>query len=116
MRKFKIKVGDNVKVIAGSSKGTEGKVVSIIKKREKVVIEGLNLVKKHIKPNSKNPQGGIEEKESPIHISNVSLIDNNPINKKPKNSKIKSTLKFNTKRFLEDFLLNKRIRKRLSIA
>ncbi len=76
MRKFKIKVGDNVKVIAGSSKGSEGKVVSIIKKRERVVIEGLNLVKKHIKPNSKNPQGGIEEKESPIHISNVALLDN----------------------------------------
>ena len=49
MRKFKIKVGDNVKVIAGSSKGSEGKVVNIIKKREKVVIEGLNLVKKTYK-------------------------------------------------------------------
>ena len=84
MRKFKIKVGDNVKVIAGSSKGSEGKVVNIIKKREKVVIEGLNLVKKHTKPNSKNPQGGIEEKESPIHISNVSLINNNSINENPK--------------------------------
>ena len=76
MRKFKIKVGDIVKVIAGSSKGSEGKVVSIIKKRERVVVEGINLVKKHIKPNSKNPQGGIEEKESPIHISNVALLDN----------------------------------------
>ena len=76
MRKFKIKVGDFVKVIAGSNKGSEGKVVSIIKKREKVIVEGLNLVKKHIKPNSKNPQGGIEEKESPIHISNIFLIKN----------------------------------------
>ena len=97
MRKFKIKVGDNVKVIAGSSKGSEGKVVSIIKKREKVVIEGLNLVKKHIKPNSKNPQGGIEEKESPIHISNVSLIDKNTIIKKPRNSKKTKVLKNKTK-------------------
>ena len=87
MRKFKIKVGDNVKVIAGSSKGSEGKVVNIIKKREKVVIEGLNLVKKHTKPNSKNPQGGIEEKESPIHISNVCLINNNSINENPKKQK-----------------------------
>ena len=76
MRKFKIKVGDFVKVIAGSNKGSEGKVVSIIKKREKVIVEGLNLVKKHIKQNSKNPQGGIEEKESPIHISNIFLIKN----------------------------------------
>ena len=76
MRKFKIKVGDFVKVIAGSNKGSEGKVVRIIKKKEKVIIEGLNLVKKHVKPNSKNPQGGIEEKESPIHISNIFLINN----------------------------------------
>ena len=68
MRKLKIKVGDYVKVIAGSNKGSEGKVVSIIKKRQKVIIEGLNLVKKHLKPNSKNPQGGIEEKESQINI------------------------------------------------
>ena len=105
MRKFKIKVGDNVKVIAGSSKGTEGKVVSIIKKREKVVIEGLNLVKKHIKPNSKNPQGGIEEKESPIHISNVSLIDNNPINKKPKNSKKSEVLNSKTKAWQQTIFL-----------
>ncbi len=76
MKKFKIKVGDFVKVIAGSNKGSEGKVVSIIKKSEKVIIEGLNLVKKHVKPNSKNPQGGIEEKESPIHISNIFLLNN----------------------------------------
>ena len=76
MKKFKIKVGDFVKVITGSNKGSEGKVLRIIKKKEKVIIEGLNLVKKHIKPNSKNPQGGIEEKESPIHISNIFLINN----------------------------------------
>ena len=54
-------------------------------------------MKKHIKPNSKNPQGGIEEKESPIHISNVSLIDNNAINKKPKNSKKSEVLNSKTK-------------------
>ena len=89
MRKFKIKVGDYVKVIAGSNKGSEGKIVSIIKKREKVIIEGLNLVKKHIKPNSKNPQGGIEEKESPIHISNVSLLVNN-VNKEEAKKETKS--------------------------
>ena len=80
MRKFKIKVGDYVKIIAGSNKGSEGKVVSIVKKREKVVIEGLNLVKKHIKPNSKNPQGGIEEKEMPMSIPNVAIY--NPTTKK----------------------------------
>ena len=91
MRKLKIKVGDYVKVIAGSSKGSEGKVVSIIKKRQKVIIEGLNLVKKHLKPNSKNPQGGIEEKESPIHISNVFLL-NNDSDKKKSNKNTKSNI------------------------
>lgn len=97
MRKFKIKVGDFVKVIAGSSKGSEGKVVSIIKKREKVIVEGLNLVKKHIKPNSKNPQGGIEEKESPIHISNIFLLNNN-VNKETAKNENKSNAGNNKKK------------------
>ena len=97
MRKFKIKVGDNVKVIAGSNKGSEGKIVSIIKKREKVIIEGLNLVKKHIKPNSKNPQGGIEEKESPIHISNVSLLVDN-VNKDEAKKETKSNTRNSKKK------------------
>ena len=87
MRKFKIKVGDYIKIIAGSNKGSEGKVVGIIKKNEKVVAEGLNLVKKHVKPNSKNTQGGIEEKEAPIHISNVSLLDNKIIEGRVKKDK-----------------------------
>tara|TARA_B100001248_G_C27187171_1_gene365078 strand:+ start:69 stop:371 length:303 start_codon:yes stop_codon:yes gene_type:complete len=89
MKKLKIKVGDFVKVIAGSNKGSEGKVVSILKKREKVIVEGLNMVKKHVKPNSKNPQGGIEEKESPIHISNIFLL-NNVENKESAKKEIKS--------------------------
>tara|TARA_Y100000816_G_scaffold262117_1_gene219584 strand:+ start:413 stop:712 length:300 start_codon:yes stop_codon:yes gene_type:complete len=97
MRKFKIKVGDYVKVIAGSNKGSEGKIVSIIKKREKVIIEGLNLVKKHIKPNSKNPQGGIEEKESPIHISNVSLLVDN-VNKDEAKKETKSNTRNSKKK------------------
>ena len=97
MRKFKIKVGDYVKVIAGSNKGSEGKIVSIIKKREKVIIEGLNLVKKHIKPNSKNPQGGIEEKESPIHISNVSLLVNN-VNREEAKKETKSNTRNSKKK------------------
>ncbi|MBU86754.1 MAG: 50S ribosomal protein L24 [Flavobacteriaceae bacterium] len=88
MRKFKIKVGDFVKVIAGSNKGSDGKIVSVIKKKEKVIIEGLNMVKKHIKPNSKNPQGGIEEKEAPIHISNVSLLEKDQSRTKNKVSQV----------------------------
>ena len=94
MKKFKIKVGDFVRVIAGSSKGSEGKIVSVIKKREKVIVEGINMVKKHLKPNSKNPQGGIEEKESPIHISNVSHLNvaekKSGINKKKQKTKPKA--------------------------
>ena len=97
MKKFKIKVGDFVKVIAGSTKGSEGKVVRIIKKKEKVIIEGLNLAKKHIKPNSKNPQGGIEEKESPIHISNIFLL-NNLENKKSAKNESKSNTGNNKKK------------------
>ena len=97
MRKFKIKVGDFVKVIAGSNKGSEGKVLNIIKKREKVIVEGLNLVKKHIKPNSKNPQGGIEEKESPIHISNIFLL-NNSVNKETAKNENKSNAGNNKKK------------------
>ena len=97
MRKFKIKVGDFVKVIAGSNKGSEGKVLNIIKKREKVIVEGLNLVKKHIKPNSKNPQGGIEEKESPIHISNIFLIKN-IVNKATVKNENKSNARNNKKK------------------
>ena len=98
MRKFKIKVGDYVKVIAGSSKGLEGKVASIIKKRERLIIEGLNMVKKHIKPNSKNPQGGIEEKESPIHISNVSLLDGTTIKRSASTEKKTNTIEKSKKR------------------
>ena len=98
MRKFKIKVGDYVKVIAGSNKGLEGKVVSIIKKRERLIIEGLNMVKKHIKPNSKNPQGGIEEKESPIHISNVSLLDGTTIKQSASTEKKTNTIEKSKKR------------------
>lgn len=72
--KFKIKSGDTVQVIAGDHKGSEGKVVKVLKEKSKVIVEGVNMVKKHTKPSAQNPQGGIVEKEAPIHISNVSLL------------------------------------------
>jgi len=72
--KIKIKKGDNVRVIAGSHKGTEGNVLSVSRETNKAIVEGVNLVKKHNKPNAQNPQGGITEKEAPIHISNLSLL------------------------------------------
>ena len=73
--KLKIKTGDTVKVIAGEEKGKEGKVWRVDREKNRAIVEGLNLVKKHTKPNAQNPQGGIVEKEASIHISNLSLID-----------------------------------------
>ena len=73
MGKIKIKTDDRVLVIAGENKGSEGKVVSVIRDQNKAIVEGVNLIKKHAKPSAQNPQGGIIEKEAPIHISNLSL-------------------------------------------
>ena len=77
----RLKVGDLVQVIAGSEKGKTGNVKKILKNEERVVIEGLNLVTKHQKPNARNQQGGKIEMEAPIHASNVMLVD--PETKKP---------------------------------
>ena len=75
MIKLKIKSGDIVKVIAGDHKGAEGKVLRVLREKNKAVVEGVNMVSKHTKPSAKNPQGGIVKKEAPIHISNIALID-----------------------------------------
>ncbi|NLC05500.1 MAG: 50S ribosomal protein L24 [Erysipelothrix sp.] len=72
---MRIQNGDKVKVITGSFKGTVGDVIKVSPKKEKVMIEGVNLVKKHIKPNDMNPEGGIIETESWIHVSNVQIYD-----------------------------------------
>lgn len=77
MAKLKIKTGDEVQVNAGESKGREGKVLKVFIADNRAVVEGVNLVKKHLKPSASNPQGGISEREAPIHISNLSLLDNN---------------------------------------
>ena len=73
--KIRIKSGDTVRVIAGDHKGSEGKVLRVLRDRNKAIVEGINTVSKHEKPSAQNPQGGIVEKEAPIHISNLSLID-----------------------------------------
>ena len=73
----KIKRDDKVMVIAGDHKGSEGKVVKVIRDQNKAIVEGVNLIKKHAKPSAQNPQGGIIEKEAPIHISNLSLTTTN---------------------------------------
>ena len=75
MIKLKIKSGDTVRVIAGEHKGQEGKVLRVDREKNKAIVEGINLVKRHTKPSAQNPQGGIVEKEALIHISNLSLID-----------------------------------------
>ena len=71
---LKIKKGDTVKVIAGKDNGKEGKVVSVDQKAGKVVVEGINMITKHTKPNAANPNGGIVQKEAPIDASNVMLV------------------------------------------
>ena len=75
MKKMKIKKGDTVIVIAGKEKGKEAKVIKVLPKEDKVLLEGLNKVKKHIKPKIAGKSGQIVEKEMPIHISNVAIKD-----------------------------------------
>ena len=75
MKKLHIKKGDNVFVNAGNDKGKTGKVLSVDPAKDRAVVEGINIVSKHTKPNSKQPQGGIIKQEAPIHISNLNLID-----------------------------------------
>lgn len=80
MAKVKIKRGDNVIVTTGKNKGSKGEVLEVIKKEGKdprVVVAGVNIVKRHTKPSASNPQGGIVEKEASINISNVALLDEN---------------------------------------
>ena len=71
---MKIKVGDMVKVISGSCKGKEGKVVKVLRSENRVIVEKVNIVKKHVKPSNTNETGGILEIEAPIHISNVKVV------------------------------------------
>jgi ribosomal protein L24, bacterial/organelle len=74
-KKLHIKKGDTVKVIAGNSKGQEGKVLKVNVDNDKAIVEGIALVSKHSKPNAKNTKGGIVKQEAPIHVSNLMLVD-----------------------------------------
>ena len=75
MAKIKIKKNDTVIVTTGNSKGVKGKVIKVYPAENRAMVEGANLVSKHTKPNAANPQGGIVKQESPIHISNLKLVD-----------------------------------------
>ncbi|MBO4740179.1 MAG: 50S ribosomal protein L24 [Bacteroidales bacterium] len=72
-----VKKGDTVKVIAGDDKGKTGKVLKVYPDKNRAIVEGRNIIKKHTKPNAKNTQGGIVEMEAPIHISNLMVMENN---------------------------------------
>ena len=74
-KKLHIKKGDTVVVIAGNNKGKKGRVLEVITSTERALVEGVNMMKKSTKPNAKAPQGGIVEKEAPVHISNLMLFD-----------------------------------------
>ena len=75
MSKLHIKKGDIVFVNAGDDKGKTGRVMQVLVKANRAIVEGVNIVSKHTKPSAKNPQGGIEKKEAPIHISNLNVVD-----------------------------------------
>ena len=72
---MKVKVGDNVRSLAGKDRGKEGKIIKTLKKDNRVVVEGINMIKKHVKPNRMNEVGSIVEMEAPIHVSNVKLAE-----------------------------------------
>lgn len=73
--KLHIKKGDTVKVLAGDSKGQQGKVLEVLVDKNKAIVEGINIVSKHTKPKAKTPQGGIIKTEAPVHISNLMVVD-----------------------------------------
>ena len=73
--KFHIKKGDQVEVIAGNSKGTRGEVLEVIRSKDRAIVKGVAMVTKHLKPTSENPEGGVDKREAPVHISNLMLVD-----------------------------------------
>ncbi len=74
-QKFHVRSGDTVKVIAGNSKGSEGRVLKILTGKDRIIVEGVNMQTKHVKPTAASPQGELRQQEGSIHISNVMLID-----------------------------------------
>ncbi len=74
-KKLHIRKGDMVVVISGDYSGSKGRILQVDRKSERAIVEGVNMMKKHTKPNTQHPQGGIVEKEAPVHISNLMLID-----------------------------------------
>ena len=88
--KFHVKKGDEVEVISGNSKGSSGKILEVIPGKRQVLIEGVRIIKKHLRKSQDNPQGKIAEREGPIHISNVKLIEKKAEKKTKAKSKTKA--------------------------
>ena len=78
---MRLKTGMSVRVISGNHKGKEGKILRIIKDKERVIIEGVNLIKKHTRPTQENPKGGVIEREGSLHISNVMYLHNGKVSR-----------------------------------
>ena len=92
--KFHVKKGDQVEVISGNFRGSSGKVLEVLPKKQRVLIEGVRIIKKHLRKSQDNPQGKIAEREGPIHISNVKLIEHETkTEKKPAKKAAKKTEK-----------------------
>jgi large subunit ribosomal protein L24 len=91
--RFHVKKGDNVEVIAGNFKGSSGKILQVLGSKQRVLVEGVRIIKKHMRKSQDNPQGKIAEREGPIHISNVRLIEekeSKPAKKKAKKEPAKA--------------------------
>jgi large subunit ribosomal protein L24 len=88
--RFHVKKGDNVEVISGNFKGSSGKILEVLPRKQRVLIEGVRIIKRHLRKSQDNPQGKIAEREGPIHISNVKLIEQK---EKPAKEKKKKTKK-----------------------
>ena len=73
--KLHVRKGDTAMVIAGNDKGKKGKVLEVIISKNRAIIEGVNMITKHVKPSANNPEGGIEKTEAPVHISNIMVVD-----------------------------------------
>jgi large subunit ribosomal protein L24 len=89
--KLHVRKGDNVEVISGNFKGSSGKVLEVIARKQRVLIEGVRMIKRHLKKSQDNPQGKIAEREGPIHISNVKVLERGERAAKEKGAKKKAT-------------------------
>ncbi len=91
--RFHVRKGDQVEVIAGNFKGSSGKVLEVLAKKQRVLVEGVRLIKKHMRKSQDNPQGKIAEREGPIHISNVKVLERVERNGKDKGKGAKASAK-----------------------